>query len=182
MNKKFSKTKENREFVLCWATTPGHTPCWSCLIILGDTLLEKMDFFFLFVRRYQLQIVSWLGLRPVSTSPSQFWGPIWPEPVGVLCQLPLSNFICTSALLYLEGIVSFKSSTTSGSYNLSSIEIPKPSGFVKIPHVGLSAPKSLTLYMLSSCGSVLPSLQEASLIWADTQSMCVSVATRILVV
>lgn len=58
--------------------------------------LEKMDF--PSPSKYQLQIVSWLGVGIVSTWPSQCLGFVWLEFVQVLCML--SQSLCVNSYLH----------------------------------------------------------------------------------
>lgn len=86
---------------------------------------------------------------------------IWP---GLACAGPVhavsvSEVTCASALLCLENAISLESSTTSSSYNLLPSLLRKSMShkwgwMIQASHLGMRAPKSLSLYTLPSYGSL----------------------------
>lgn len=81
-------------------------------------------------------------------------GFFWLEPVQVLCvHHRLYEFVCDPALSYLEDVLSLELFTISTLLPHSSLSLEGRAS-VKTVHLGLSAPKSLTLCTLPNSGSL----------------------------
>lgn len=103
-----------------------------------------------------------------TSRPSPFWGFVWFLWRSRECYHSLCKFICVSILLCLDDPVFLESFSTSG------FPLPLPhrsltlggSGFIKISHIGLSAPKSPILYSLPSWESLLVTIHhKKQLLW-----------------
>lgn len=153
--------KQNKKWVHAYTHTPHTTtknprsPFYVSQLLLGitpvlkcgwspRTLSEITDFPFL--SSDQWQIVSWLEAELGIHFPFLVlgFGVVW-------ISVGLVNTAITLAVV-------LESSTTSGSYNLTSSSRRSPSlegkGLTKTPHLGMCAPKPLPLLCGSLCGSV----------------------------
>lgn len=85
------------------------------------------------------------------------------------------GFVFVSVLLCLKDTASLMSSNPSCSYNLSaffsqSSLSPEKRGWMKIPHLRLSAPKSCTFFSLSSSGHLLLPIYNRSKVMTEWDS------------
>lgn len=148
--------------------------CWARGLPLSVVCIPNEKTNFPFVRDYQLEIASPLGMGFMSTSPHST-SILSGHDLGSLCVCCLSFYkcVCMLVLLYLEGLVSMVSYISTASYNLSALSA---SFFAEFPelweegfHGGIpfrmSVPGFLTLWTLSSCGSLYSHLlqEESSL-------------------
>lgn len=119
--------------------------------------MEKTNF--TFICRWQLQIASWLGMRTSIHLTLLVHGPHLSRTcAGLLHVANVSEFMCfnlMSARQFLWGNIS--------TLALKFIPSPLPHGSLSLEgralmkkfHLGLSTPKFLTLFTLSTCGSLL---------------------------
>ena len=127
----------------------------------SETLLEKtvLFFFFSFASSYQLDMASELEMR-ARVHFFQHWDHIWCRPTEALCMLPQSLW----ALVCIGPAVFRKPCFLSVCHPVCILQFfcllfqrillsPEGKEFMQASHLGLSAPRSLTLCPLSSCVS-----------------------------
>lgn len=123
------------------------------LCFLNETPLEKIKFSF--VSGGQPETASRLGTGTCATFSSQFWDLTCAD---LCCRHSLCEFIGVPALFYLEGLGFLVLSTPLAlrlflSPLLPSSLSPEGRDSMETRHLGLSILRSLTLYILSGCGS-----------------------------
>lgn len=123
----------------------------------------------------------WVRDRAGAHSVSLCWDPFWCESVQAVRAAIASVFLCAPVLLYLEGTAFLMSSISTEltvfSHPLQSSRSSKGRNLMKAYHLGLGIPRSLTLWMFSSCRSLclLPSPAGGSLSdkdWAKHSYEC----------
>lgn len=146
-----SLPKNGIEFVSCWPTTPECKSCpqlwlinpvtlrWGILISLCQWIPSAESSL---VRVGSLCSASTLSAGMLSSL--SLCTPL-------ACYHSLFEFICETVLLGLEDTLSFESDTASGSWNLPPLLHRSLShagkGWLKTSHLGLSTPKSPTVFM-----------------------------------
>lgn len=135
--------------------------CWEWGLHLGVVVFPvrfPWRKLFSFASVYQLELVSWSRMRAFFPHLLSVLGPIQSH-AGPVHAASVSEFIWTQALLCLKGLESMVSSIPSGSYTLSPLSqsslCPKERAVMETYLFGLPVPSSLTLCILSGCGSHL---------------------------
>lgn len=169
------KKKSTITFVLCWLSDVGPRAALRCGSHTQWGDVGEKQF------KSSIGDNFWVRDRAGAHSVSLCWDPFWCESVQAVCAAIASVFLCAPVLLDLEGTASLMSSVSTEltvfSHPLQSSLSSKGRNLMKTYHLGLGIPRSLALWMFSSCRSLclLPSPAGGSLSdkdWAKHSYEC----------